>query len=200
MYADDTSVTCSPEDSYDLCNALKAEIDNSTEWLRQNKLSLNTDYMAVGHKRQTNRILDPLAVNINGEPVKRAQKAKNLGTKVDEDLTWNEQYKNFKFKSNQSKIKNARSFLWKLKSILPKSKLDHVYKAMIESHLRYHDELWDNLSSTKLDHLQRLQNRARTLIEGSRFKDGSCCNWLSVSNFVKFDRAVMIYRIRNGLL
>ena len=195
MYADDTSVTCSPADSDDLYNALKAEIDNSTEWLRQNKLSLNTDYMAVGHKRQTNRILDPLAVNINGEPVKRAQKAKNLGTKVDENLRWNEQYKNFK-----SKLKNALSFLRKLKSILLKSKLDHVYKAMIESHLRYHDELWDNLSSTKLDHLQRLQNRARTLIEGSRFKDGSCCNWLSVSNFVKFDRAVMIYRITNGLL
>ena len=52
MYADDTSVTCSGEDIYDLCNDLKAEIDNITEWLRQNKLSLNTaktEYMVVGH-------------------------------------------------------------------------------------------------------------------------------------------------------
>ena len=43
MYADDTSVTCSAEDIYDLCNDLKAEIDNIAEWLRQNKLSLNTE-------------------------------------------------------------------------------------------------------------------------------------------------------------
>ena len=56
-----------------------------------------------------------------------------------------------------------------------------------------------NLSSTKLDHLQRLQNRARTHIDGSRLKDRWCCNWLSISNLIKFDRAVMIYKIINGL-
>ena len=51
MYADDTCVTCSAEDIYDLCNDLKAEIDNIAECLRQNKLSLNTEkreYMVIG--------------------------------------------------------------------------------------------------------------------------------------------------------
>ena len=43
MYADHTNVTCSAEDIYDLCNDLKAEIDNIAEWLRQNKLGLNTE-------------------------------------------------------------------------------------------------------------------------------------------------------------
>ena len=113
---------------------------------------------------------------------------------VDENLTWNEQYKGLK-----GKIKNALSSLWKLKNILQQSKLDHVYKALLESHLRYSDELWGKLSNTKLDHLQRLQNRARTLIEGSRLKDGWRCNWLSASNLIKFHRAVMIYKIINGL-
>ena len=90
MYADDTSVTCSAEDIDNLCNVLNAEIYNITEWLCQNTLSLNTDkaeYMVVGHKRQTNRILDPLEVNINGEPIKRAQKIKCLGIRVDQNLT-----------------------------------------------------------------------------------------------------------------
>ena len=126
MYADDTSVTCSGEDIYDLCNDLKAEIDNITERLRQNKLRLNTaktEYMVVGHKRQTNYIPGPLEVNVNGEPIKRAQKVKYLGVMVDENLTWNEQYKNIK-----GKIKNALTSLWKLKNILPQSKLDQVYK------------------------------------------------------------------------
>ena len=82
---------------------------------------------------------------------------------------------------------------------LPQSKLDQVYKALLESHLRYSDELWGSLSNTKLDHLQRLQTRARALIESSRLKDGWSCNWLSVSNLIIFDRAVMIYRIMNGL-
>ena len=90
MYADDTSVTCSAEDIYDLCNDLKAEIDNIAECLRQNKLSLNTEKQNIwllAHKRQTNRILGPLEVNVNGEPIKRAQKEKYLGITVDENLT-----------------------------------------------------------------------------------------------------------------
>ena len=145
-------------------------------------------------RRQTSPILGPLEVNVNGELIKRAQKVKYLGITIDENLTWNEQYKNLK-----GKIKNALSSLWKLKNIFPQSKLDQVYKALLESHLRYCDELWDKLSNTKLDHLQRLQNRARTLIEGSRLKDGWSCNWPSVSNLIKFDRAVMIYKIINGL-
>ena len=77
--------------------------------------------------------------------------------------------------------------------------LDQVYMALLESHLRYSDELWGSLSNTKLDHLQRLQTRPRTLIESSRLKDGWSCNWLSVSNLIIFDRAAMIYKIMNGL-
>ena len=60
MYADNTSVTCSAEDLTELCNDLKTEVGNIAEWLRLNKLSLNTDkteYMVVGHKRQTNMVL-----------------------------------------------------------------------------------------------------------------------------------------------
>ena len=78
-----------------------AEVDNISEWLRQNKLSLNTDkteYMVVGHKRQTNRIHGPLEVDINGGPIKRVKKVKYLGVTVDENLTWNEQNKNLKVK------------------------------------------------------------------------------------------------------
>ena len=69
MYADNTSVTCSAEDIDEHCSDLRAEVDNTAEWLGQNKLSLNTEkteYMVVGHLRQTNRIHGPLEVNING--------------------------------------------------------------------------------------------------------------------------------------
>ena len=54
--------------------------------------------MVVGHRRQTNHIPGPLEVNVNGEPIKRAQQIKHLGIMVDENLTWNEQYKSHKGK------------------------------------------------------------------------------------------------------
>ena len=43
--------------------------------------------MVIGRKRQTNRILGPLELNVNGESIKRAQKIKYLGITVDENLT-----------------------------------------------------------------------------------------------------------------
>ena len=70
-----------------------------------------TEYMVVGHKRQTARILGPIEVNLNGGPIKRVQKVKYLGITVDENLTWNEQYKKLK-----GKIKSALSSPQKLKT------------------------------------------------------------------------------------
>ena len=185
------------EDIDELCNDLKIEVENVAEWLRQNKLSVNTDkteYMVVGYKRQSNHILRPIEISINGKSIKRVKKFKYLGVTVVENLTWNERYKKLK-----GRLKAALSSLQKLKNILTQPKLDQVYKALFEGNLRYKDEIWGNLSNTKLQHLQHLQTRAKTLIESSRLKDGLRCNWLSVSEIMQFDRAVMIYKILNGL-
>ena len=69
-----------------------------------------------------------------------------------------------------------------------------VTKSPSEEH-----ELWGNLSNTKLQHLQHLQKRAKTLIENFRSKDGWRCNWLSISNTIHFEKAIMISKIVNGL-
>ena len=63
MYADDIGLTRSAEDIDELYNDLRTEVDNIADWLRQNKISLNSDkteYIVVGNKRQTNRINGPL--------------------------------------------------------------------------------------------------------------------------------------------
>ena len=197
MYADDTSVTCFAEDMEELCNDLQNELRNISDWMRQNKMSLNTkksEFMIIGHKRQLNRIQNPIHLDIGGEELKRVHEVKYLGVSVDESLSWTTQYKKLK-----SKLKNGLSSIRKLKNILPQTKLDQVYRALLESHLRYCNEIWGSLSNTKLDHLQRLQNRARTLIESSRLKDGWRCTWLSVSSLIDYDRAIMIYKITNDL-
>ena len=55
-YADYNSVSCSAEDIDALCNYLKAEVEYNAEWLRQNKLSSNTDkteYMVASRSQTT---------------------------------------------------------------------------------------------------------------------------------------------------
>ena len=85
----------------------------------------------------------------------------------------------------------------KLKDVLPQSKLCDVYHALFESHLCYGNVVWGSISSSELQALQRLQNRALSIIERARFKDPWPKKWLSVVNLVRFDRCVMVYKIVN---
>ena len=73
----------------------------------------------------------------------------------------------------------------------------YIYCAIVDSHLRYANEIWGSLPKSKLDILQRLQDRARLIMENARYKDSWSCDWLSVENIIRFDRSVMTYKIRN---
>ena len=74
-----------------------------------------------------------------------------------------------------------------------------MYKALFESHLRYGDVVWNAVSNIKLSKLQRLQIRARKLIENSKYKDWWNCNWLDVKPLSSFNQGVMTYKILHGL-
>ena len=139
--------------------------------MRTNKLSLNaskSEYMVIGHRRLLNRVDDDLPdLVLNNEVIKRVDKTKYLGINIDESLNWKEQYKTIK-----NKLKGGLSSLRKLKNILPQKKLDQVYKALFESHLRYDDIVWSSLSNTNMSQLQRLQTRAKKLIVDAKYKNG----------------------------
>ena len=61
--------------------------------------------------------------------------------------------------------------LKKLKNIILQSQLCSVFHAIVGSHLRYAIFIWGSLSKTKLDTLQRLHDRAHSIIENARIKD-----------------------------
>ena len=124
--------------------------------------------MIIGHSRKLNKLDISNPFTINGTEIKCVTKTKSLGVVVDESLSWHEQYKIVK-----GKIYGGLSSLKKLKNMIPQTKLCSVYYAIVESHLRYADEVWGSLPNTKLDTLQRLQDRARAIIENARLKD----NW-----------------------
>ena len=111
MYADNTNVTCSAEDIDTLCDDLRTELANISEWMRQNKRSLNANknFLIVGHKRQLNGIHEPVQIKVDEEPIRRIQRVKYLGIRVDENLSWNEQYE-----SLQCKVKCGLSSIRKL--------------------------------------------------------------------------------------
>ena len=58
VYADYPCVDIASGNLNELLADLKNELDNISNWMRINKLSLNaskSEYMAIGHRRQLNR-------------------------------------------------------------------------------------------------------------------------------------------------
>ena len=161
-YADDTEITISSNNQAELIESAQAELLNIAEWMRINKLSLNptkTEYMIIDHpRRRKNRELLPQVV-INREKFTQVDRTKYLGVIVDDTLGWEEQYESVK-----KKVAGGLAAMKKLKGILPQSMLSQVYKALVESRLRYADVIWGSLSETKITALQRLQNRAFEII------------------------------------
>ena len=195
MYADDTHTTIASNDIKELVRMTKKELLNISDWLRVNKLSANpkkTEFMVIGHQRRINEIDDLPPLKLDDSEIKRVEKTKSLGVIIDEGLKWKDQYK-----SLTGKLAGGLSSLKKLKDVLPQSKLCDVYHALFESHIRYGNVVWGTISSSELQALQRLQNRALSIIERARFKDPWPKKWLSVMNLIRFDRCVMVYKIVN---
>ena len=178
MYADDTCVAVASGNRNDLITDVKNELENISNWMRINKLIVNaskSEFMVVGFRRKLNRVGNELSnLVLNNAVIKRVEKKKYLGININESLNWEKQYKTVK-----NKLKGGIISLRKLKDILPQRKLEQVYKALFESHLRYGDIVWNALSNTKLSKLQRLEIRARKLIENAKYKvDGTVISWM----------------------
>ena len=86
-----------------------------------------------------------------------------------------------------------------LKNIVSQSQLSNVYRALVESHIRYADVIWGNLSNSKMKSLQRFQDRAISIIDTARIKDDWSKNFLQVKQLITFYRSVMTYKIMNRL-
>ena len=87
----------------------------------------------------------------------------------------------------------------KLKGIFSQPMLFQVYKALVESYLRYADEVWGSLSNTKISTFQRLQNRAFDIIEASKIKNSLIRPTFSIDQMFQFDMSVLMFKIINKI-
>ena len=108
---------------------------------------------------------------------------------MDEGLNWDDQFSKVK-----GKINGGLKSLNILENLISQSQLDHVHRALTESHLRYANVILGSLPKSKLITLTRLQDRARSIIDMARLKDNWSHNWLTVEQLTKFYRQKKIIR------
>ena len=149
LYADDTTLVgplCSFKynhninDNNNISNHINAELNEISEWLSCNKLSLNapkTNYMLFFHFPQC-RITDiDLSLKLNDQRIDCIHEFNFLGTIIHETLEWTRHIDKV-----ANKISRTLGILNKLKHVLPVYTLKTMYDALIVPHLNYNILLW----------------------------------------------------------
>ena len=78
--------------------------------------------------------------------------------------------------------------------------LFEVYKALVESRLRYDDVVWGSLSNTKISAPHRLQNHSCDIIETSKIKVESLIQpTFNIDQMFPFDRSVLMLKVFNKI-
>ena len=91
MYADDTTIYFNLEDfTPEMREAeLNAELEKVNEWLKLNRLTLNTNKTKLMIFHRKPRQISELNIVINGTQIDRVQLFNFLGITSDDNLSWN---------------------------------------------------------------------------------------------------------------
>ena len=138
MYADDTSLLKAFTTINQLQEKLILAFAKVCEWLRNNKLSLNTvktEFMILGtsqklHQLDSDPSETPFKLLVHEHEIRRIRLVKYLGLMVDDCLTWEAHVEYI-----TGKINRGIGILKRVRHIVRKDSLMLLYQTMIEPYL-----------------------------------------------------------------
>ena len=171
LYADDTQIFATSNDSVTLANDLNSDLENVTDWLNVNKLQSHpskTKLMVIGSKQNLINKTGDLHTSIfmNNNLVSPVISNKCLGDDLDHKLTFHTYIEEI-FK----KICSGIGVLRRIRQFVPQGSLITLYNSLIQPYFDYCSPLWDTCDKTLRNKLQILQNRAARVIMGTRYDD-----------------------------
>ena len=172
LYADDTTLD-SPMCSFDinitqkidiqaLSSKINSEIENITEWLAVNKLSLNakkTKYMIFHHPQRNIKHIIP-NLTINGIIIERVSSFNFLGLTIDEKMTWKQHTIKI-----ANKISRSLGIMRKLKNFIPLRIMKLLYNSLVLPYIQFSILCW----GFNPGRIVTLQKRAIRLLSGSKY-------------------------------
>ena len=167
MFADNTNITIAAKSIPELQLIINSELKNLHQWLITNRLSLNvakTEFMIVRSRQRLLVHNEHISIEMDGKPIKRVNEAKSFGVQIDEHLTWTRHVENI-----SKKITSAIGALKQVCQFIDTNTALKIYEALIQPHFDYFSTVWDGLSITLNDKLQKLQNRAARTITKSPY-------------------------------
>ena len=160
-FADDTNLILTDKPMKKINKHVNTDLKLVVQWIRTNKLSLNTSKTELVIFKPKNKIITKhLNFCISGQKIKPSSHVKYLGIILQDDLHWN---------SHLTKLRKQLSCSIGLLSKIRYYVLKHlrtIYHSIFNSHLIYAYEIWGqnqrNYYSIKL---LRLQEKALRIID-----------------------------------
>ena len=164
------------------------------EWIRANRLSLNTSKAElVIFKSKYKIITKNVNFRISGQKIKHSSQVKYLGIILQDDLHWNSHLTKLR-----KKLTRSVGLLSKIRYYVPKNLLRTIYHSIFNSHLTYTCEMWgqnqENCYFKKLLHLQEkalriIDFKPQTLLSECIFKENKI---LRISDFVNYKYVLFV--------
>ena len=206
MYADDTAISYSSDRREELDLVINAELSYIEKWLQGNKLSLNivkTQAMVIGSRPKLSKLKSDLGTlpsfEIGGLDIDLVNKTKYLGVMIDNCLSWDSQ-----IRAVNQKVSRAIGLLKYARNFVETDTMANLYRSIIEPHLSYCCSVWGSCGTTKLNVLQKLQNKVARIVTRSPF-DASAApllkrlGWPSVQDLIDKETSSMVYKSLNSL-
>ena len=161
IYADDTTLFTSLQ-SYNSENivTLNQELKIIVNWLKSNKLSLNTQKTKAMHFHMPpKKVIHPL-LYLDETEIEFVKEFNFLGLTLDDNLKWTHH-----IDSVSKKISKTLGIMTKLKDTIPTAALLNIYNALLLPYINYCLIIW----GYKSERLFKLQKRAVRTITKSKY-------------------------------
>ena len=137
-FADDTNPILTDKSMKKIDKHINRSLKLVAEWIRANRLSLNTSKTELVIFKPKNKIITKyLNYRIRGQKIKPSSQVKYLRIILKDDLDWNSHLTKL-----IKKLSRSIGLLSKVRYYVPKHFLRTIYHSIFNSHLIYASEIW----------------------------------------------------------
>ena len=202
LYADDSEIYASSDNSSDLISKLNEDLKNLSRWMRKNKLQIHptkSKYMFIGSSYNIKNNICNEPIQSNSTPVPRVTNYKCLGVNLDDKLCWDSHIEMI-----CKKVAAGIAAIKRVKPFVPPEMLKIIYNALVQPYFDYCSPLWDNCGIGLKEKLQKYQNRAARILTGATYDIRTAdvfetLAWETLEKRRDYLKSIFMYKILNNL-
>ena len=121
-------------------------------------------FMLIGSRQRLSTLTDSPALAINDFQVSQVTTANSHGVTIDDKLDWSGHIEKV-----TKKVASGIGALKRIRHLIPRAILHLIYQALIQPHFDYCNIVWGNCGITLQNKLQKLENRAASVLTYSNY-------------------------------